>query len=119
MKIFNFHAKTKFTELAGGDNHQPSADNTWEDWDLSALIPANAVAVLVVHACMDPGFGDTRQWGCRKNGSALIRNKNYSNSKNPGTYGSNSLVCEVDANKVIEVWGAITQSYFGIAGYWN
>ena len=105
-----------FTELAGAENHQVTNTNTWEDWDLSAIVPAGAVAVLVEIYLQ---FNSNQVSGARKNGSALAR---YQSTGTPSTtvVSFRNLVTEVDDNRIIEIYGSVASSNltFSILGYW-
>ena len=59
-----------FTELAGIENHLAAGAGAWEDWDLSAIVPAGTVSVLVL--VFKSGVG-SKKAGARKNGTALDR----------------------------------------------
>ena len=106
-----------FTELAGGEDHQVTNTNTWEDWDISAIVPAGTKAVLVeIHL----QFSANQVAGARKNGSALNR---YQSTGTPSAtvVSFRSLVTEVDDNRIIEVYGSLASAYltFSILGYWS
>ena len=100
-----------YTEIAPS-SHSPSADSTWEDWDLSAIIGAGALAVEIVIAT-----ASTEQArGVRKNGSALLR---YMAAENDHKWLT--AHCECDANRVIEIYGNTEGSTdsFKVIGYWS
>ncbi len=110
-------AGLSFTELAGGENHQVTSINTWEDWDLSAIVPVGTKAVLVEIYLQ---FSANQVSGARKNGSALNR---YQSTGTPSAtvVSFRNLVTEVDDNRIIEVYGSIASAYltFSILGYWS
>jgi len=77
------------------DEHSVSNSATWEDWDLSSIIPSGATAVVLdVHETN----GSDRNVGCRKNGSATGREFSILGN------GSRTLICECDANRIIEIY---------------
>ena len=85
-----------------------SSAATWEDWDLSASVPAgaHAVEVLIYHAT------DTTA-GVRQNGSAATRVIG-----NPA--GWTVFTTLLDANRVIETIHDTTGSTrFWVTGYWT
>jgi len=103
-----------FVELAGGDNHACGASTTWTDWDVSALVPAGAVAVEVTakHNAVA-----VVTFGARKNGSALARNGWAMG--NSGVAESVSFTTECDANRVIELYSSTDgRVNYNITGYW-
>lgn len=103
-----------FTELAGGESHKVSADDTWEDWDLSAIIGAGAVAALIGIAATDTA----NSGGARKNGSALSRK--FSIRTTAPNYIEAILLTEVDANRVIDIYSnQKLYAYFNVLGYWS
>lgn len=106
-----------FYELAGQQNHQVSSTSTWEDWDLSAIVPAGTKAVLVeikIH------YSSNQVSGVRQNGSAQSR------IQSTGTPTATHEVFRdittlVDDNRVIECYGSLASAYlhFSILGYWS
>lgn len=100
-----------FTELFSTPYHCISNTSTWEDWDLSSIVPAGTLCVLVIVAV--PGGTNKYEAGARKNGTALARKDDAADYRS-------SLLTEVDANRVIEVYGESTTAVrFTIAGYWS
>jgi len=110
------HAKTTFTELAGGEDKKPSTSATWEDWDLSAIIGAGAQAVEIAIDVADAT--DTAMLGVRKNGSALTRliTRDFF-----GLRGYTTRTVECDSNRIIEIYHSDTTQAitFQVAGYWS
>ena len=106
-----------FTELAGQENKQVAVINTWEDWDLSAIVPAGTKAVLVEIRLI---FSANQVSGVRKNGSALNR---LQSTSTPSTtvISFRDILTEVDANRTIEIYGSLASVYlhFSILGYWS
>lgn len=102
-----------FTELAtgAGDAHNPSGTGSWEDWDISSLIPAEAVLVEVL---MENVSG-TQALGARKDGSSLNRAVSLL------AYGPLTMMVNVDSDRIIEIYAQTSagDAYFWIAGYYT
>jgi len=107
-----------FVELDGGTSHGQVANNNWEDWDLSGVLPAGTKAILLAarHAGSSPGTGTV---GARKDGSALGRNDWQLSA---GSYDSLSIIAEVPVSRIIETYGqkatTVTTTTFRLMGYW-
>lgn len=91
----------------------PSVANTWEDWDLSALIPAGAKYVDILSRTNTSSIHTV---GVRKNGSSIVRSlatDSYDGIPYP-------WLTELDENRVVEryVSGASNRSRFTVLGYW-
>ena len=103
-----------FTELAGAAAPAHPETSGWADCDLSALVPAGAVAVLIRQKMA----AYTKTYGVRKNGSALAR---YWSPANADNSGDAIILTECDANRVIETYyndiTGITSWY--VLGYWS
>lgn len=99
-----------FTELMS-TAHGPSAANTWEDWDLSAIVPAGTKSVLV---CITNQAAAGNR-GCRKNGSALVRYWYLNAADMPHMF----ILTECDANRIIEIYYPNTDAHHQIVGYWS
>jgi len=111
------HTKPTFTELAGGENHNTSS-GTWEDWDVSTIVPAGTKSVLVGIGREQLGAQTTV--GVRKNGTALERK----NTVGAGVGTEKWCFCcltEVDASRIIELYNGANDNYtwFNILGYWS
>jgi hypothetical protein len=103
------HAKSTFYELYSTD-YQPSTDLTWEDWDLSAIIPMGTIAVLVL--CIQIGTGNENV-GIRNNGSNLNRRR-YIAPRAPLL-----ATTPVGADRIIECYGSVAlDAVFQVWGYW-
>jgi len=86
-------APMTYVQLIGTDYAHSASDATWEDWDLSALVPAGTLYVLV-------GMG-------------------HGNTADAGSRMQLSLIVPVDSARKIQRYGqTIAQSYFSILGYW-
>ena len=105
------------TELAGGEAHQVTNINTWEDWDISAIVPAGTKAVLVEIYIK---FSSNQVSGVRKNGSALER-KQSTGTPSDTSVAYRHILTEVDNNRIIEVYGSLASANltFSILGYWS
>lgn len=89
-----------------------SVVNTWWEWDISALIPADAIAVEVLTQCMGQ-----QTMGIRPYGSDLDRKFMAGTA---GLIYFTSLQCEVGTQRSIEIWrSANVYVVFRIAGYWT
>jgi len=99
-----------FTELAGSENKVVTTAGTWEDWDISGIVPAGTKAALV--GLWGYGSG-TPLMGARKNGSALVRQESVPLS------GIILMTTEVDANRVMEIYADTVTRRFEIKGYWS
>lgn len=85
--------------------------NTWVEWDLSALIPAEATAVEVSLSATDANTA-----GCRPFGSTLSR---IFALGAPPSKNSYTLQCEVGADRKIETMRSLASAVdFRIIGYW-
>lgn len=105
------HSKLVFTELAGGDNHDAAAHSTWEDWDISGIIPVGAIYALI--EIINAGLGD-RALGVRKKGSALNRTQVMAPNTN------RVVLTEVSASRVVEIWVSSTGAMkFSVLGHWS
>jgi len=103
-----------FTELVGGEAIVPALDNTWEDWDLAAIIPPNSVSVLI--GCYNDSAG-SQTCGIKKKGSALARTFACA-AEDVYTF----CICECDASRIIEIYGRAAGAHntaFNVLGYWN
>ena len=105
--ISNPSLKPAFTELAPV-NHTQVANNAWEDFDLSASIPAGCLAVVVSSV---PGVAGNK--GVRNNGSALSR---YVSNSGAG-FCHTMWTGKPDSNRLIETYAA-TNEHFYLVGYW-
>lgn len=106
-----------FTELAGGEDYANTTDNTWEDWDLSAIIGAGATVVLL----MGSNISTTNAYsiGVRKNGSALVRYDVIDQCLRAEQRSQILMIAECDANRVIETFSNKDTCYFQCLGYWS
>ena len=108
-----------FTELEGDEDKYVTTTGTWEDWNLSSIVPAGA---KVIEVFVMNGSSSNYRVGVRKNGSALNRflaantdpTKNYFEPEQLVT-----VLSEVDANRVLEIYATGTAIRFAIKGYWS
>ena len=98
---------TEFHDLAISAAHDPTANGVWEDWDLSAIIPAGSKGAQIV------GIAWNQTIGARKKGSGLDR------KFNPGPGVSFLFLTEVDANRKVEIYSSgAADTAFRVIGYW-
>ena len=105
----------RFTEtLASAQN---SLDSTWQNLDLSTLIPAGAESVeLYIENIKTTA---ARIAGARANGSSANR---YFDISSPGNDGRNgyTMTVKLDANRIIQILSEIAADIvFRIIGYWK
>ena len=101
-----------FTEISGGGLYA-TANNAWEDLDLSGSLPAGAVSALMLMKNYNTTLIKTM--GLRQNGSGSSRYWGI-------TFSEGGIVMQVqlDANRIVE----IRSSEFGncpfyLVGYWS
>jgi len=104
-----------FTELDSAVHNASGAVDTWEDWDLTAIVPAGTVAVLV--GICNIAQNSLLTGGARKNGTALTRYFLVG-------YGSHAvqthILTECDANRIIDIYASVLAEVdFFIMGYWS
>ena len=105
-----------FTELAGGQNKVVTSTSTWQDWDLSAIVPAGTVAVLVAVGASTAKYVT----GARKNGSSLARTSPGVDVAAASLDGwVMTFLTECDANRIVEIYCSNTGPKFNILGYWS
>lgn len=102
-----------FTDLDLTDSHQATANATWEDWDISGIVPAGTVMVLLWIELGQNGV----VLGVRGNGSSDDRKRTMY------TIGGNPMISVVpDVNRVIEIYDQLattSTSTFRLVGYWT
>jgi hypothetical protein len=100
--VINPIAGSYYIELDGSVNHIQVNNSAWEDWDLSATLPAGtrAADILLSSALTNKGV--------RQNGSAQVRLGN--------PYGGQMLAVP-DALRIIETYET-TGQVFRLLGYW-
>lgn len=119
--VWSLAGITTFTELAGGEDHNVAGAVGWEDWDLSAIIPAGQKIVLV-GIRSELTSNTSGENGAREKGSGLAR---LFTVKAAATTGGdliqyNTILTKTDANRVIEIYGfSTTKAEFNIIGYWS
>ena len=88
--------------------------NTWEDWDLSATIPAGAKYAEIVFRSASASL----KAGVRKNGSSVDRTIEHSTGTSMEVY---HMTVEVDANRIIERYSQTDPANwkFTVVGYWK
>ncbi len=107
-----------FTELAGDEWKVVTGADGWEDWDLSGIIGAGSLTALI--SVYNNDASDERA-GARKNGSALDRSFGPRGITETTLEidGLAVMLVEVDANRVIEIYGGSVEIRFGVKGYWS
>ena len=100
-----------FTELAGGEDKAVAVIDTWEDWDLSAIIGAGSKVVLL--EIQNWNTATDYMTGARNKGSALDRIDNQRRSSH------RLLSTECDSDRVLQIYAEHTEVIFCVAGYWN
>ena len=96
----------EYVELMATAHYVTSA-TTWEDWDVSALVPAGTTEMEVVIATQN-----SAAHGIRENGSALVRSFNLYVSTSPF-----SIWVQLDANRVCECYASHNTTAFVAVGY--
>jgi len=97
------------------ESWQPTLDATWENKDLSAYVPANAVCeITIVNAAEDTDV----LCGVRENGSALNRYVTLHEAEGGG-YDAVRMHVTADASSIIEQYGSSTNTTFYLSGYWG
>ena len=106
-----------FTELVSG-SHVTVGFGAWEDWDLSGIVPAGTIAVLVMMVQVVLGDAFSTK-GARNNASALAR------LVRPLNNTTQFLLTPCDASRIIEIYdngdGGVPgpATNFAIYGYWK
>jgi len=102
----------KYVEIAPISWTSTSGVNAWEDWDLSAVIPAGAKYVEVQIWSDDAQY----LFGLRENGATVERQT----SNQTGHYYTYTLNCKLDSNLVVERYAGTTaaKTKFAPTGYW-
>ena len=113
-------ALNRFFELAGGEAHAVTAASTWENYDISGIVPAGTRTVEVLIQSRDGGSVNV---GARENGTALVRY--FAIAGTDGTANITPPVAvitvNVDASRIIDIYdsSATKLSDFSIIGYWK
>jgi len=108
-----------YTELDGTDQQAPTADSTWENFDLTGIVPVGT-SVVEVHIEVDCTTNQP-SGGVRADGSALARIKKI--TRGNADMGTFIMLCECPVSRIIEIYaflnGAVGTSRFSIMGYWS
>ncbi len=105
----------RFSELLV--SAQNSVDSSWQNLDLSSVIPAGAESVEVY--IENANTGAARIAGTRANGSS---NNRYYDISSPGADGRNgyNLTVKLDSNRIIQIISEVAADItFRITGYWK
>ena len=96
------------------------ADSAWHDWDLSAIVPDGAVAVLLgVHIA---NTSATQSLMFRKNGNVNNFNIAEARTQVATVYNDTDVIVACDQNRVIEYWLALGGTwlvYLTVRGWWK
>ncbi len=105
------NALRQYVELSDATSHQVGTGNTWEDWDISGIVPAGTTEVIV--EIFRAANGELN--GARDNGSAIDHRFNLVGGANERFL----MECGLDASRVIEVYDddAAKAGRFAIVGY--
>jgi len=104
---------------SGKDKTDFIANGTWIDWDLSAIVPAGATAVLMHVAILDDAAGNAFEF--RRNGSTDVYAKARTNTQVANIPMTQSLIVPCDTNRIVEytatntTWAALEAT---IVGWW-
>lgn len=112
MKNVEIPRPLVYVEVSGAE-HTATNFNTWEDWDISADVPANSIAIIVVR---NLDVANPRQHGVRPNGSAAGFRALCPNF----TVKADLLYpVQVDAAGIIEIFAeaAVANAGFFVYGY--
>jgi len=111
-----------YTPLIGTDNHpHPGGAGTWQDWDISAIVPVGTRYVEVSIGSNNSAL--TINAGVRANGSGLARFNTIAITAVGATGNwSMSVTTDMDAARIIEIY-ADTVNFgtvnFCVLGYWS
>jgi len=118
-------------ELSFTDRGDPTAadltqatltkDSAWHDWDLSAIVPAGATAVLIRVLAVNTAAIGTLMF--RKNGNANAINVARVDTQTTSGFVTADIVVPCDSGRMIEyyvgnvgTWAAISLT---VAGWWK
>jgi hypothetical protein len=96
-----------------------TTDATWRDLDLSAVVPAGAVLVLLACSLEDNASGSIMLW--RKNGNTNNVARDGQRTQVQNAKIEDSVIVACDSNRVIEYYGtntAFTAINVTIIGWW-
>lgn len=103
----------EYVEIALASWSRVSSTSTWENWDLSSIIPIGAkYAEVIIYL-----NGSAYVGGARKNGSALDRK-----IAPAGADMGYTMLVELDTNRIIERYGShktVGTVDFTVSGYWK
>lgn len=97
-------------DLATSAMHSPAGSAAWEDWDLSAIIPAGSKGAQIIARCQ---WAAGHAIGVRKKGSGLARTITMPQ------HMMLSFLSEVDTNRKVEIYGRGAVTDFWVVGYWK
>jgi len=93
-------------------------DGSWNDWDLSGIVPANAIAVALRLYITDATPGTTL--GVRENGNSNVHNSLQVVAQVANGPVNMDGIVTVDANRVVEYYASAAFDYIGmlVKGWW-
>jgi len=103
-------AKLEYISIAPSAWSSITDEDTWEDWSLSAQIPAGALYAEITMY----GSAAANIVGVRKNGSAI--NRYYQGM--PANQMMGHMTVELDADRIVERYGKDADR-FTVVGYWG
>lgn len=104
-------AQLEYVSIAPSAQSRVTTASVWEDWDLSAIVPAGTKYVEVL---LGEDSNVHRVMGIRKNGTTISRWLTMI------AYNQLSLTVEADANRIVERYcDSAAAGYFQIIGYWK
>ena len=119
-KALRVNSGATAVEFAGPGSHveiaspaavQCGGSSAWEDWDLSATLPAGTLYadIVIVTVSVD-------SVGARKNGSAVERKVTPAAASKEFSF---NMLTEVDSGRIVEIYSdSRLNSYFYVTGYW-
>lgn len=97
-----------YVELVGTSGDSVDSTSTWEDWDISALVPVNAIrAEILLSNQVDAAYVA----GIRENGSALAKTNHMNNDS------QYKVIVNLDSGRIIERYATNTDVVFYVTGY--
>lgn len=84
-------------------------NGAWHDWDLSAIVPANAKGVILITRVSATVVNNSLQFRQNGNANAIVRSRNQTQVANVPLWDNPTV--NLDANRIIE--------YNATAGNWT
>jgi len=105
---------------ASYDKTDFTTDGAWHDWDLSAIVPAGAKAVLLFVQIKDDAVGS--YLGFRENGNSNAYNVSTIRTQVANIFADGDLICACDSSRIIEYIGsnlAFVTTQAVVKGWWK